>query len=76
MESLRPVATWALVKIDKGASAAVPAPAAETPFMLVSATLNVRGLSLPDQTRVVVRRHLSGCSYLCIAAVVSRLPRT
>ena len=31
------------------------------------AALNVRGLSLPDQIRVVVRRHLIGCSYLFIA---------
>ena len=36
-------------------------------MVLVSATLNVRGLSLPDQTRFVVRRHLIGCSYLFIA---------
>jgi hypothetical protein len=33
----------------------------------VSATLNVRGLSLPDRTRVVARRHLIGCPYLFIA---------
>jgi hypothetical protein len=33
----------------------------------VSATLHVRGLSLPGQTRVDVRRHLIGCSYLFIA---------
>jgi hypothetical protein len=32
-----------------------------------SATLNVPGLSLPDQTRAVARRHLIGCSYLFIA---------
>jgi hypothetical protein len=41
---------------------------------IISATPNVRGLSLPDQTRVVMRRHLIGCSYLFIARLVSRLP--
>jgi hypothetical protein len=42
----------------------------------VSATLNVRGLSLPDQTRIVVRRHLDRLLVSLHRAVVSRLPRT
>jgi hypothetical protein len=33
----------------------------------VSATFNVRGLSLPDQTRLVGGAILIGCSYLFIA---------
>jgi hypothetical protein len=35
--------------------------------VLISATLNVRGLSLPDQTRVACGAILIGCSYLFIA---------
>jgi hypothetical protein len=31
-------------------------------FISVSTTLNVRGLSLPDQTRVVAQRHPIRCS--------------
>ena len=42
----------------------------------VSATLNVRGLSLPNQTRVVVRRHLDRLFVSLHRAVVSHLPRT
>jgi hypothetical protein len=62
------------------------APAASLPFgrkpernldrVLISATLNVRGLSLPDQTRVDVRRHLDRLLVSLHRAVVSRLSRT
>jgi hypothetical protein len=61
------------------------APAASLPFgrkpernrcASVSATLNVRGLSLPDQTRVVARRHLDRLLVSLHRAVVSRLSRT
>jgi hypothetical protein len=43
---------------------------------LVSTTFNVRGLSLTDQTRVVVRRHLDRLLVSLHRAVVSRLSRT
>ncbi len=43
---------------------------------LVSATLDVRGLSLPDQTRIVVRRRLDRLLVSLHRAVVSRLSRT
>jgi hypothetical protein len=42
----------------------------------ISATLNVRSLSLPDQTRVVARRHLDRLLVSLHRAVVSRLSRT
>jgi len=42
----------------------------------VSATFNVRGLGLPDQTRVVVRRHRDRLLVSLHRAVVSRLSRT
>jgi hypothetical protein len=41
-----------------------------------STTLNVRGLSLPDQTRLVVRRHLDRLLVSLHRAVVSRSSRT
>jgi hypothetical protein len=44
--------------------------------VLISATLNVRGLSLPDQTRGDVRRHLDRLLVSLHRAVVSRLSRT
>jgi hypothetical protein len=49
---------------------------AEAQFDLLSATFNVRGLSLPDQTRVVARRHLDRLHVSLHRAVVSRLSRT
>jgi hypothetical protein len=45
-------------------------------WISVSATLNVRGLSFPDQTRVVARRHLDRLLVSLHRAVVSRLSRT
>jgi hypothetical protein len=42
----------------------------------VSATLDVQGLSLPDQTRVDVRRHLDRLLVSLHRAVVSRLSHT
>jgi hypothetical protein len=44
--------------------------------VLISATLDVRGLSLPDQTRAVARRHHDRLLVSLHRAVVSRLSRT
>jgi hypothetical protein len=43
---------------------------------MVSATLNMRGLSLPDQTRLSVRRHLDRLHVSLHRAVVSGSSRT
>jgi hypothetical protein len=58
--------------MNKGAPAALGAAGAQ----LVSATFNVRGLSLPDQTRVIVRRHLDRLLVSLHRAVVSHLSCT
>jgi hypothetical protein len=42
----------------------------------LSATLNVRSLSLPDQTRVVMRRHHDRLLVSLHRTLVRRLPRT
>ena len=57
--------------MNKRAPAASFLPAKAT-AQLVPATFNVRGLSLPDQTRVVARRHLDRLLVSLQRAVVSR----
>jgi hypothetical protein len=71
-----------LAKMNKRAPAAPRLSAASRSAIsmfdcaLVSATLNVRGLSLPDQTRAAARRRLDRLLVSLHRAVVSRLSRT
>ena len=62
--------------MNKRAPAAPCFSAASRSAIGASATFNVRGLSLPDQTRIVVRRHLDRLLVSLHRAVVSRLSRT